>query len=109
VPQAGGAVAAARARLLDLAARIVAFEAQVDGEARRIAEELGEPPHYDDFLEERIPGTPHHELYRCASSFELNECAAQELVRAATARADELLAEWSQRRADYEERARASR
>jgi len=102
-------VAAARARLLELAARIVVFEAEIDGEARRIAEQLGEPADYDDFLEERAPGSPHHEIYRCASCFELDECAARDLVRAAMAREDELLAEWKQRRAEHEERARGWR
>lgn len=105
----GEAVASAQVRLLEVAARIRAFEAEIDGELRGVAEELGEPPDYDDFLEDLISGTPHHEIYRCASSFELNECAADELVKAAMARETELRAEWEERRADYGERARVCR
>jgi len=109
VPRDGEAVASAQVRLLEVAARIRAFEAEVDGELRGVAEELGEPADYDDFLEDLVPGTPHHELYRCASSFELNECAAEELVKAATAREAELRVEWEERRVDYGERARVCR
>jgi len=88
-----------RARFLALADRLRAVEEEARAELRAVAATLGEPAGYDAFLEDVIPGTPHHELYRCAESFELGAAARAALTNAAAATAESLLAEWERRRA----------
>ena len=88
-----------RARFLALADRLQAVEEDARSELREVAAALGEPADYDAFLEDEIPGTPHHELYRCAESFELGAGARAALTNAAAATEESLLAEWERRRA----------
>ena len=89
-----------RARLLALADRLQAVEEEARAELREVAAALGEPADYDAFLEHQIPGTPHHELYRCAESFELGAGARAALTSAAAATEESMLAEWKRRRAE---------
>ena len=56
---------------------------------------------YDAFLEHQIPGTPHHELYRCAEAFELGACARTALTDAAAATQESQLADWQRRRGEW--------
>jgi len=91
-----------RARLLALADRLQAVEEDARVELREMAVALGEPADYDAFLEHQIPGTPHHELYRCAESFELGAGARTALTDAAAATEESLLADWQRRRDEWE-------
>jgi hypothetical protein len=88
--------------LLAVADRLQAVEDEVRAELREVAVALGEPADYDAFLEHQIPGTPHHELYRCAESFELGAGARTALTNAAAATEESLLADWQRRRAEWE-------
>lgn len=91
-----------RARLLAVADRLQAVEEDARAELREVTAALGAPADYEAFLEHQIPGTPHHELYRCAESFELGAGARTALTNAAAATEESLLADWQRRRDEWE-------
>jgi len=96
-----------RARFLDLADRLRAFEEQARGELRALAEMLGEPPDYDAMCEHEKPMTAWGELYRTASALaddweSLDNDYAGFLNGAAGATDEDLLAEWNGRDAGRE-------
>ena len=104
VPDRPGAVLVdlCRARLLALADRLQAVEEEARAELREVTAALGEPADYEAFLEHQVPGTPHHELYRCAEAFELGAGARTTLTNAAAATQESLLADWQRRRDEWE-------
>jgi len=95
-------VDACRARFLALADRLQTVEEEARTELREVAAALGEPTEYDAFLDHQIPGTPHHELYRCAEAFELGAGARAVLTNAAAATEKSLHADWQRRRAEWD-------
>lgn len=93
------ALDAARSRFRELADRLTACHSDVQTELRQVADELGPPADYDAFLEDQIPGTPHHELHRWAESLaeDLDTDAADLLRTAAKATTHSLEEEWRER------------